>query len=134
MLGLVMNISGLILRRKVSKFLLHSTSIMFYHGFSRFSTMNLNFLQKQVRIFLSGSSFTKDFPFTVRMIFKQLFRVFAHVYHAHFDMVLYMREEAHLNTLFAHFICFSREFDLIERKELQAMGELIDIFEQTGRI
>jgi hypothetical protein len=82
----------------------------------------------------AGSSFTKEFPMTVKMIFKQLFRVFAHVYHAHFDMVVMMEEEAHLNTLFAHFVCFSREFDLVEKKELVVMCDLIEVFEQTGRI
>jgi hypothetical protein len=68
------------------------------------------------------------------MIFKQLFRVFAHIYHAHFEMVVNLQEEAHLNTLFAHFICFARQFDLVERKEMQALGELIEIYEQMGRI
>jgi hypothetical protein len=68
------------------------------------------------------------------MIFKQLFRVLAHIYHVHFDAVLALQEEAHLNTLFAHFICFCKEFDLVEKKELASMQELIDIFDQAGRI
>ena len=59
------------------------------------------------------------------MIFKQLFRVFAHIYACHFDKIQHAAADRHLNTLFAHFICFSREFDLIDRREFAPLQELI---------
>jgi hypothetical protein len=62
------------------------------------------------------------------------FRLLAHVYHCHFDLVLALKEEAHLNTLFAHMMCFSKEFELLDRKELTPMAELITIFENNGRL
>ncbi|XP_009866425.1 PREDICTED: MOB kinase activator 1A-like, partial [Apaloderma vittatum] len=39
-------------------------------------------------------------------ILKRLFRVYAHIYHQHFDSVMRLQEEAHLNTSFKHFIFF----------------------------
>lgn len=40
-------------------------------------------------------------------------------------------EEAHLNTSFKHFIFFVQEFNLIEKRELAPLQELID--KLTGR-
>jgi MOB kinase activator 1 len=48
----------------------------------------------------TGSQFPKDFVSRVKNIFKRLFRVYAHVYHAHFLSVITLGEEAHLNTSF----------------------------------
>jgi MOB kinase activator 1 len=97
--------------------------------------MSRNSPQKLVYIVLNlESQFPKDFPVTIRSIFRQLFRVLAHIYHAHFDVIINLQQESHLNTLFAHFICFAREFDLLERKEYLPMLEMIEIFEQAGRI
>lgn len=41
-----------------------------------------------------------------KTILKRLFRVYAHIYHQHFDSVIQLQEEAHLNTSFKHFIFF----------------------------
>ncbi|KAJ3037223.1 Maintenance of ploidy protein mob2 [Rhizophlyctis rosea] len=82
----------------------------------------------------AGADFPQHFQTVVKHIFKQLFRIFAHIYHAHYDKILHMSAEGHLNTLFAHFICFSREFDLIEKKELAPLAEFITELETTGRI
>ncbi|RKO83665.1 Mob1/phocein, partial [Blyttiomyces helicus] len=81
-----------------------------------------------------GAEFPRDFQNAIRLIFKQLFRVFAHIYHSHFDKILHVSAEGHLNTLFAHFISFSREFDLIDKKELAPMADFIAELEALGRI
>lgn len=73
-----------------------------------------------------GVSFPRNFITIAKTILKRLFRVYAHVYHAHFDHVISLQEEAHLNTSFKHFIYFVHEFGLIEKKELSPMQELID--------
>merc|ERR1719433_1047205 len=44
----------------------------------------------------------------------------------HFQEVVSLGEEAHLNTSFKHFIYFVQEFQLIEKKELAPLQELID--------
>jgi hypothetical protein len=40
------------------------------------------------------------------VIFKRLFRVYAHIYHSHFQKIVGLGAEAHLNTCFKHFIYF----------------------------
>ncbi|KAI9209408.1 Mob1/phocein, partial [Polychytrium aggregatum] len=78
--------------------------------------------------------FPKDLQNTLRAIYKHLFRIFAHIYHCHYDKILHMSAEGHLNTLFAHVICFGREFDLLDKKELSPMSEFITELEKSGRI
>ena len=44
----------------------------------------------------------------------------------YFQEIVSLGEEAHLNTSFKHFVYFIQEFDLIDRKELAPLQELID--------
>jgi len=73
-----------------------------------------------------GVKFPPNFQNIVRTILKRLFRVYAHIYHQHFKEIVSLGEEAHLNTSFKHFIYFVQEFQLIEKKELAPLQELID--------
>ncbi|CAO0794582.1 unnamed protein product [Mucor circinelloides] len=82
----------------------------------------------------AGRDFPREFPQLVRRIFGQLFRLFAHIYHHHYDKILSLHEEPHLNSLFAHFISFAKEFDLLEKKEIQPLQELIDVMMKDGII
>jgi len=72
-----------------------------------------------------GVPFPKNFESIVKNIFKRLFRVYAHIYHSHFQKIAQLGEEAHLNTSFKHFIFFVMEFQLVEKKELAPLDELI---------
>lgn len=56
--------------------------------------------------FFPGVPFPKNFMSVAKTILKRLFRVYAHIYHQHFDSVMQLQEEAHLNTSFKHFIFF----------------------------
>lgn len=56
--------------------------------------------------FSVGVPFPKNFMSVAKTILKRLFRVYAHIYHQHFDSVMQLQEEAHLNTSFKHFIFF----------------------------
>lgn len=56
---------------------------------------------------LVGTPFPSNFRDVVKTIFKRLFRVYAHIYHSHFQMIVSLKEEAHLNTCFKHFILFT---------------------------
>ena len=80
-----------------------------------------------------GMKFPPDFQNTIRNIFRQLFRVFAHIFHSHYEKILHLSAEGHLNTLFGHFISFGREFDLLDKKELAPMQEFINDLEAAGR-
>ena len=54
-----------------------------------------------------GATFPPNFKDVVKTIFKRLFRVYAHIYHSHFQKIVSLKEEAHLNTCFKHFILFT---------------------------
>ncbi|KAE8810711.1 MOB kinase activator-like 1A [Hordeum vulgare] len=73
-----------------------------------------------------GTPFPPNFKDVVNTIFKRLFRVYAHIYHSHFQKIVSLKEEAHLNTCFKHFILFTNEFGLIDKKELAPLQELIE--------
>jgi MOB kinase activator 1 len=55
----------------------------------------------------TGAPFPPNFRDVVKTIFKRLFRVYAHIYHSHFQMIVKLKEEAHLNTCFKHFTLFT---------------------------
>ncbi|CAL8171804.1 unnamed protein product [Prunus armeniaca] len=54
-----------------------------------------------------GAPFPANFQDVVKTIFKRLFRVYAHIYHSHFQKIVSLKEEAHLNTCFKHFVLFT---------------------------
>lgn len=61
-----------------------------------------------------------------KVIFKRLFRVYAHIYYAHFHQVVQLELEAHFNTSFKHFMLFVQEFSLISTKELAPLAQLAE--------
>ncbi|KAJ9121076.1 hypothetical protein QFC24_005057 [Naganishia onofrii] len=69
----------------------------------------------------SGRDFQPSFPSTAKHIYKQLFRIFAHIYHAHFSEILHLSLEAHFNSLFAHYIAFGREYDLLDAQDTREL-------------
>ena len=77
-------------------------------------------------LFFPGISFPDNFDQIAKTIMRRLFRVYAHVYHSHFEAVVQLTAEAHLNTSLKLFIYFVREFDLIEKNELLPLQELIE--------
>lgn len=72
--------------------------------------------------------FPKSFLSVVKVIFKRLFRVYAHIYYTHFDKIMSLSAEAHLNTCFKHFSMFVKEFELVDAKELAPLAHLIANF------
>ncbi|KAL4296514.1 hypothetical protein GQ457_12G022080 [Hibiscus cannabinus] len=73
-----------------------------------------------------GAPFPPNFRDVVKTIFKRLFRVYAHIYHSHFQKIVTLKEEAHLNTCFKHFVLFTGEFRLIDKGELAPLSDLVD--------
>jgi len=67
----------------------------------------------------SGHEFPATFPSTTKHIYRQMLRVFAHIYHAHYRDILHLRSEPHFNSLFAHFLSFGREYELLEIKDVK---------------
>ncbi|KAG2551358.1 MOB kinase activator-like 1A [Panicum virgatum] len=73
-----------------------------------------------------GAPFPPNFRDVVKTILKRLFRVYAHIYHSHFQMIMNLEEVKHLNTCFKHFTLFIMEFQLIDKEELAPLNELIE--------
>lgn len=68
--------------------------------------------------------FPKTFLPLCRKILARLFRVFVHVYIHHFDRIVDIGAEPHVNTCYKHFYYFVREFDLVSPKELEPLKEM----------
>ncbi|TDL24328.1 hypothetical protein BD410DRAFT_786444 [Rickenella mellea] len=88
----------------------------------------------------AGRDFPANFPSTAKHIYKQLLRVFAHIYHAHYPQILHLRSEGHFNSLFAHFLAFGREYELLEVREVKGtssqgwvgIGDLWEKWKEMG--
>jgi MOB kinase activator 1 len=99
----------------------------------RYIDYSMNWMQSQFdneSVFPSaiGIAFPKNFTTIARTMLKYLFHIYAHIYHEHFNQIIQLKEEAHLNTSFKHFILFIQEFNLIEKKDLVPLQELIERF------
>ncbi|AMD20208.1 HDL536Cp [Eremothecium sinecaudum] len=82
----------------------------------------------------SGQPFSKNFLRDIQRIMIQMFRIFAHIYHHHFDKIVHLSLEAHWNSFFAHYISFAKEFNFLDRKEMYPLEPLIESFEMQGKI
>lgn len=82
----------------------------------------------------NGGAFPPNFLKDCKNILRQMFRIFAFIYYNQFEKIVHLSLEAHWNSFFAHFISFVKEFNLIERKELEPLLPLIENFEQQGKI
>eukprot|EP00475_Leptophrys_vorax_P015465 TRINITY_DN217_c0_g1_i2.p1 TRINITY_DN217_c0_g1~~TRINITY_DN217_c0_g1_i2.p1 ORF type:complete len:198 (-),score=50.13 TRINITY_DN217_c0_g1_i2:41-634(-) len=71
--------------------------------------------------------FPKNFVTIVKTIFKRLFRVYAHIYHSHFEQIKSIGADGHLNTCFKHFIFFIDEFRLVDDQDLEPLKDLIQM-------
>lgn len=54
-----------------------------------------------------------------------MFRVYAHIYYGHYSEMVQLGMDKHLNTAFKHFIIFVKEFDLIEKQQLEPLRVVI---------
>lgn len=68
--------------------------------------------------------FPKSFPQLCKKILTRLFRVFVHVYIHHFDRIVSIGAEAHVNTCYKHFYYFVTELELVSAKELEPLNEM----------
>ncbi|VDP22547.1 unnamed protein product [Soboliphyme baturini] len=65
--------------------------------------------------------FPSNFRSLCRKILTRLFRVFVHVYIHHFERLVWIGSEPHVNTCYKHFYYFVTEFDLVSVKELEPL-------------
>jgi len=87
----------------------------------------------------AGHDFPQNFPSTIKHVYRQLLRVFAHIYHAHYHQLLHLRSEPHFNSLFAHYLAFGREYELLDPKDIKGsssspvgVGDLWERWKEMG--
>ena len=79
------------------------------------------------------SGFPDKFVEVCQMIFRQMFRVYAHLYWAHFAEPFYhLNLEKQLNSCFSHFVLTATALDMLKPAELEPMQPLIDLWAANG--
>ncbi|KAH6998053.1 Mob1/phocein [Ilyonectria sp. MPI-CAGE-AT-0026] len=79
------------------------------------------------------SGFPDKFLEICQMIFRQMFRVYAHLYWAHFTEPFYhLNLEKQLNSCFSHFVLTATALDMLKPSELEPMQPLIDLWAANG--
>ncbi|KAH7133087.1 Mob1/phocein [Dactylonectria estremocensis] len=79
------------------------------------------------------SGFPKNFAGTCQLMFRQIFRVYAHLYWGHFVNPFYhLNLEKQLNSCFSHFILTATTLDMLQPIDLEPMQYLIDLWAADG--
>ncbi|MCJ1482993.1 hypothetical protein MMC06_003159 [Schaereria dolodes] len=83
--------------------------------------------------------FQENFYHDCKNIMRQIFRIYAHVYHAHWiDPFWHISTNSlgwpDLNSCFVHFICVAKLFGLLTEKDMEPMAPLIEIWIANGSI
>ncbi|KAG6093839.1 hypothetical protein E4U14_000195 [Claviceps sp. LM454 group G7] len=79
------------------------------------------------------SGFPDKFFDICQMIFRQMFRVYSHLYWAHFTEPFYhLNLEKQLNSCFSHFLLTATALDMLKPQELEPMQALIDLWAANG--
>ncbi|TVY78367.1 CBK1 kinase activator protein MOB2 [Lachnellula suecica] len=80
-----------------------------------------------------SSGFPAEFLEVCQTIFRQMFRVYAHLYWAHFVEPFYhLNLEKPLNSCFSHFVLTATALDMLKPQELEPMQPLIDLWAANG--
>ncbi|KAJ5078052.1 mob kinase activator-like 1 [Anaeramoeba ignava] len=78
------------------------------------------------QIFPTADQFPEDFFSIISQITKRLFRIYAHIYYSHPTELEQLGALGHTNACFKHFMYFVNEFNLIQKRELAPLEELIN--------
>lgn len=78
------------------------------------------------------SGFPQNFMETCQTIFRQMFRVYAHLYWSHFDDMFSLNLEKSMNSCFSHFILTATTLNLLKKTDLEPMQPLIDLWAALG--
>lgn len=81
------------------------------------------------------SGFPESFLADCKNITRQMFRCYAHLYHAHWENPFYhLGMDKQLNSCFVHFMTVAMLYKLLSEKDLEPMQPLIDIWLASGAI
>jgi len=80
-----------------------------------------------------SSGFPQEFFDVCQTIFRQMFRVYSHLYWGHFvDPFYHLSLEKHLNSCFSHFVLTATALEVLKPHELEPMQPLIDLWAANG--
>jgi hypothetical protein len=75
------------------------------------------------------SGFPEEFQNDCKSLYKQMMRIYAHLYWAHFKEPFYdLSNERHLNSSFTHFVTVGTQFDLLTRNDVEPMDSLLELW------
>eukprot|EP00026_Physarum_polycephalum_P019444 Phypoly_transcript_21463.p1 GENE.Phypoly_transcript_21463~~Phypoly_transcript_21463.p1 ORF type:complete len:127 (+),score=7.77 Phypoly_transcript_21463:50-382(+) len=77
-------------------------------------------------IFPNYSNNSPMFLPTIKKIMTRIYRVYAHIYHCHWERVKAVGGEAHINKCFKHLCDFAVEYKLITSQEMAPMQHTIN--------
>jgi len=80
-----------------------------------------------------GGDFNESFIPNVKKILSRMCRIYAHIYHHHWEEVQEFKSEVHINTCFKHFYYFTTEFNLLEDNDWKPLLFLIKQLETPLR-
>jgi len=78
------------------------------------------------------SGFPQNFMDICQTIFRQMFRVYAHLYWSHFEDMFSLNLEKSMNSCFSHFILTATTLNLLKKADLEPMQPLIDLWAALG--
>jgi len=89
-----------------------------------------------------STGFPENFFTDCKTIFRQMFRIYAHIYHSHWiDPFWHIHNSnpassgwTDLNSCFVHYITVAKLFGLLSEKDMEPMQPLIDIWVANGSI
>lgn len=82
-----------------------------------------------------SSGFPQTFYKDCQGIMKQMFRCYAHLYHAHWlNPFWHLNKHDILNMCFVHFVTVAKYYQLVSDKEMEPMQPLIDLFIKQQRV
>ncbi|KAK8791868.1 hypothetical protein WA158_005245 [Blastocystis sp. Blastoise] len=90
-----------------------------------FTWIGENMDTKEYMNCVNDNVFPQDYMDLMKIIYKRLFRVLAHIYHHHLDRFKIEHAEKHLNTTFIRFDLFGKEYNLLSTKEEYPLKKLI---------
>ncbi|SLM38197.1 Mob1/phocein [Lasallia pustulata] len=82
-----------------------------------------------------AAGFPETFFGDLKTIFRQIFRVYAHLYYSHWENPFWhINAHRDLNSTFVHFITVAMLFGLLSTRDMEPMQPLIDIWIANGSI
>ncbi|KAI9893514.1 MAG: hypothetical protein M1814_006310 [Vezdaea aestivalis] len=76
-----------------------------------------------------SAGFPEEFQSDCKSLYKQMLRIYAHLYWAHFKEPFFdLSNERHLNSSFTHFVTVGTQFDLLSRKDVEPIEALLELW------